>query len=202
MWCNIIVLHSFNLFADFILCYWLISCNFGPKAIPILIQILTTIDNAWVNSGCLQLFTKKYTDRWRQKFLYVIISLDWRERKRERCSHVLCAAHCFALMWSVCTWWSYVYTVSNWVLDSNRASNHDVKTSLGLEIREQRRKTDSYNFSSALGWHWVLFYWTSNTFIYYYTFIRLHCLWTFIKLTKQYNNWSLFNLFFWVLNVT
>lgn len=79
LWCNIIVLHSFNLFANFILYHWLISCNFGPKAIYILIQILTTIDNAWVNSGCLQLFTKKYTDRWRQKFLYVIISLDWRE---------------------------------------------------------------------------------------------------------------------------
>lgn len=192
-------MRSFNLFADFILWYWLISCNFCPKAIHILIQILTTIDNGCVNSGCLQQFNKKYTDRWRQKFLYVIISLDWREKQW---SHVLCAAYCFALMWSLGTSWSYVQTVSTWVLDSNRASNHDVTTSLGLEIREQRRKTDSYNFSSALGWHWVLFYWTSNTFIYYYTFIRLHCLWTFIKLTEQYNNWSLFNLWLWILNVT
>lgn len=79
LWSNIIVLRSFNLFADFILWYWLISCNCCPKAIHILIQILTTIDNGCVNSGCLQPFTKTYTDRWRQKFLYVIISLDWRE---------------------------------------------------------------------------------------------------------------------------
>lgn len=80
LWFNIIVLHSFNLFADFIPWYWLISCKFCPKAINILIQILSTIDNRWVNWGCLQVFTTKYTDRWRQKFLYVIISLDWRER--------------------------------------------------------------------------------------------------------------------------